>query len=106
MAEVIYNMNYADYAARPGARSSQLKTILERSPAHSRIQAPDSGAFRIGRAIHSACLTPNMFPMQFSQVTDRRTKDGNSKTLAKSWSGSRRKAWVLSTPTMLSGVSS
>ena len=78
MGEVIYNMSYSDYAARPGARSNQLKTILERSPAQSRIQAPDSGAFRIGRAIHSACLTPNMFPMQFSQVTDRRTKDGKA----------------------------
>ena len=55
MIDVIPDMSFADYLARPGLSSSFLRAFL-RSPAHSQVPVKDTPAMLVGRGIHCLAL--------------------------------------------------
>ena len=75
-------MTEAEYDALEGLRSSHLKVLHERSPAHMReaMLRPrrDTEAFRFGRALHCAVLRPDELDLEWMRggKHDRRTKEG------------------------------
>ena len=75
-------MTEAEYDAIPAVRSSWLKVLHTKTPAHLRVAMDraeaDTDAFRLGRAIHTAVLRPEAFADEWIIVpkVDRRTKAG------------------------------
>ena len=75
-------MTEREYSELPGVRSSWLKVLHTKTPAHLReeIARPerDTEAFRIGRAIHTAVLRPDAWDDEWLVIPrlDRRTKAG------------------------------
>jgi len=54
---------YGAYANMPGIRASELKVLIQRTPAHLKVwrdagNARDSDALRFGRAVHALVLEP------------------------------------------------
>ena len=76
-------MTEQEYRQKPGVNKSSLVEML-RSPLHYRyaLEHPreDTPAMKMGRAIHSAFLTPEQFVVDFAEAPacDRRTKEGRA----------------------------
>ena len=74
-------MNFSDYSDLAGVNYSHLKEMA-RSPLHyqHRLTAPrtDTPAMRLGRAIHTAVLEPDLFPVHWTLYDGRRA--GNAWT--------------------------
>ena len=75
-------MTEAEYRAAPGVNKSTLWN-LRRSPAHYKyfLDNPreDTAAYKFGRAVHAAILTPAAYKRDFvvlPESIDRRTKAG------------------------------
>lgn len=77
-----------EYNAYPAARNSNLKILIEKSPAHyfEAVKTPQqtTPAKSFGSAIHQACLEPKIFKEQMVVVPvfEGRTKDGRLTTNA------------------------
>lgn len=77
-----------DYHAGPGISKSHLDAIAEKSPLHywhkyinpERERAEPTTAMKLGTAIHSAILEPDLFATNFVQAPafNRRTKEGRA----------------------------
>lgn len=75
-------MTEQEYRAAEGVNKSTL-WAMRRSPAHYRWlldnPSPDTAALKLGRAVHAAVLTPEIFASDYAVVPDgidRRTKSG------------------------------
>ena len=67
--EIIENMPYRDYAARPGLRATYLKAFAESTPAsaeYQRTHQSDSAALRWGSALHCMILEPERFAAEYT----------------------------------------
>lgn len=99
--EILYELAYDDYAAKPGLRASDLKT-LKRSPAHWKAQQeaerPETDAFMFGRAVHSALENGEKFIETYAvePEVNRRTNAGKEE-LSK-WRASLRPGAVVVKP--------
>lgn len=64
-----------DYTSLPGVNWSTLKALRDSPAAYQHLLThprPDSDAFRVGRAVHSAVLTPYLFGEEFVVWEGRR----------------------------------
>ncbi len=71
----------ADYHSWNLMSASALKVLDKATPMHltaSREEREDTPAFRLGRALHSAILTPHAYELDFAVApqVDKRTKEG------------------------------
>ncbi len=75
------NMSEEEYRNYPAVNKSTL-WMLHKSPMHYHFacenQSPDTQALKIGRAIHTAVLQPDLFSMDYAAApdVDKRTKEG------------------------------
>lgn len=81
--ELLKNVPEVEYHSWDMMSASALKTLDKATPLHllhEREEKPDSSAFRVGRALHSAVLTPAAYELDFTVTPDidRRTKDGKA----------------------------
>lgn len=75
----IYRIEHEAYHASPGVSSSQLKSILKKSPAHAQVKIETTPAMEFGTAFHTALLEPELFDEQYTvrpEGVDFRTADG------------------------------
>lgn len=82
------NISNADYHGTcPGVSSSQLKTLIQQTPAHYKAKYIDGGdpqpptdAMNFGTLVHTLVLEPDQFESEFiiAPKVDRRTKAGKA----------------------------
>lgn len=75
-------MNFKEYIARPEISASGLKNFMV-SPAYfkwKKEHPEETEAMRIGKALHCAILTPELFKEEYAQIPicDKRTKEGKA----------------------------
>lgn len=83
----ICEIPFRQYLEIPALSASGIKQIL-RSPAHFRqAVGPDKAHLRLGRAVHCAVLTPDIFEEEFACANGRRNKAAEKTELtAAEWS--------------------
>ena len=71
---------FQEYLGIDMASSSVLKTILNQSPAHSRVKKEQTPAMALGSAAHRAVLEPDLFKNEYAVAPkcDKRTKKGKA----------------------------
>lgn len=75
----LYRIDHEAYHASPGVSSSQLKAILNQSPAHSQVSIGSTPAMEFGTAFHMALLEPELFDLHYTvrpEGIDLRNKEG------------------------------
>lgn len=80
---LINNISDSEYAEMKGINFSALKNFVT-SPLHFKhfmdVKQEDTSAFKVGRAVHCACLQPSLYDKNFTVLldVDRRTNAGKA----------------------------